>query len=189
MPVKSVLLIRHGATAGNLERRYIGRTDEPLCQEGLTQIRALARQGLTADVVFASPARRTRQTAALLFPDRVPRLVEALWETDFGAFEGKTAQELTGDPAYQAWLDSFCQGPIPGGEAVADFRARCAGAFRSCLDQVGEGETAAFVLHGGCIMAILAAWQSPPCGFYDHHLPNGGLLRCRWEGEALALCP
>ena len=29
-----VYLIRHGKTKGNLEGRYIGTTDEPLCEEG-----------------------------------------------------------------------------------------------------------------------------------------------------------
>lgn len=187
--MKTVLFIRHGATAGNLERRYIGRTDEPLCEEGLAQIRALAQQNLTAEVVFTSPALRTRQTAAILFPDRPATPVEDLWETDFGVFEGKTADELAGDPAYAAWLDTFCQGPIPEGESVTAFRDRCVTAFWSCMTQVGEGETAAFVVHGGCIMAILAACTDPPCGFYDHHLPNGGLLRCRWTGETLSICP
>ena len=28
-----IVLIRHGATKGNLEKRYIGRTDEDLCGE------------------------------------------------------------------------------------------------------------------------------------------------------------
>ena len=30
-----LLLIRHGATPGNLEKRYVGRTDESLTQESL----------------------------------------------------------------------------------------------------------------------------------------------------------
>ena len=29
-----IVLIRHGATAGNIEKRYIGTTDEPLCDTG-----------------------------------------------------------------------------------------------------------------------------------------------------------
>ena len=29
-------LIRHGMTAGNLEKRYIGRMDEPQCAEGIS---------------------------------------------------------------------------------------------------------------------------------------------------------
>ena len=30
-----VVLIRHSKTAGNLKGRYIGTTDEPLCEEGI----------------------------------------------------------------------------------------------------------------------------------------------------------
>ena len=30
----TVYLIRHGQTQGNLERRYIGSTDQPLCPRG-----------------------------------------------------------------------------------------------------------------------------------------------------------
>ena len=32
--MSTLVLIRHGKTAGNLQKRYIGRTDEPLCPEG-----------------------------------------------------------------------------------------------------------------------------------------------------------
>ena len=32
-----IVLIRHGATAGNIEKRYIGTTDEPLCDTGMVQ--------------------------------------------------------------------------------------------------------------------------------------------------------
>ena len=41
-----LILIRHGATAGNLQRRYIGRTDEPLCEAGIQQVLALREQGM-----------------------------------------------------------------------------------------------------------------------------------------------
>lgn len=52
-------LVRHGITAGNLQRRYVGGgTDEPLCEQGLAQLRALAAQYRYpwANTVFASPA-------------------------------------------------------------------------------------------------------------------------------------
>lgn len=45
-------------------------------------------------------------------------------ETDFGIFEGKTAQEMEEDPDYRAWVDSGCRGPVPGGEQLAEFQAR-----------------------------------------------------------------
>ena len=52
------VLIRHGKTAGNLAGRYIGcRTDEPLCPEGIAQL----REGRYPAVqrVFASPLTMT----------------------------------------------------------------------------------------------------------------------------------
>ena len=33
-----IVLIRHGATAGNIEKRYIGITDENLCDTGIVRI-------------------------------------------------------------------------------------------------------------------------------------------------------
>ena len=68
-----LLLIRHGATPGNLEKRYVGRTDESLTQESLEtlgkeakKIRELA--GKPAAII-TSPMKRCLETAEILFPD------------------------------------------------------------------------------------------------------------------------
>lgn len=176
-----ICFIRHGATAGNLQRRYIGRTDEPLCEKGVFQIEELKKRGLQADRLFISPALRTRQTAQLLFPNLRPTVVEGLMETDFGIFEGKNAQELEGNPAYRAWVDSGCRAPIPGGESVPAFKARCCEAFLGVMEQLPEGIRAAFVIHGGGIMAILEAFARPHRDFYDYHLANGAFLECTYQ--------
>ena len=73
-----LLFIRHGATEGNLRRRYIGRTDEPLCEAGIAQVKALQKRGLSVDRLFVSPLLRTRQTAELLFPQMPRRTLAAL---------------------------------------------------------------------------------------------------------------
>lgn len=185
--MKTVLFIRHGATAGNLEKRYIGRTDEPLCPLGIEQVKQLRAQDFQADVLFASPMLRTRQSAELLFPERKPILLEQMRETDFGIFEGKTAAELSDNPDYQRWLDSFCLAPIPEGESVAAFKARCCAAFSAAMKQVPENTRAVFVVHGGVIMAILEAYAEPKRDFYDYHISNGHFLRCEYESGALFL--
>ena len=113
--MKEIILIRHGATAGNLERRYIGRTDEPLCEQGRLQALWLQQQGLHVDALLVSPALRARQTAQLAFPAMSYQVIPEWRETDFGIFEGKTAQEMEEDPDYRAWVDSGCRGPVPGG--------------------------------------------------------------------------
>jgi len=183
--VKTVYFIRHGATAGNLERRYIGRTDEGLCQLGIQQVRTI--QVPQTDLLFVSPMIRTRQTAELLFPGRSQNIIQDLRETDFGIFEAKTADELADNTAYRAWVDANCEAPIPGGEAVSDFKARCVRAFLTAMDTVPDSSTATFVIHGGCIMAILEALAVPKRGFYAYHIGNGKLVSASFDGQSLVL--
>lgn len=168
-----LFLIRHGATAGNLARRYVGRTDEPLCREGIAQMEALKQQGLRPDCLFVSPMLRARQSAQILFPGMACTVVDDFRESDFGAFEGKTADELSEDPDYRRWVDTLCQGPIPGGERMADLKRRCVAAFRALLPSIPDGSTAALVVHGGTIMALMEVCAPQAGDFYAFHIPNG----------------
>ena len=111
-----VLLLRHGQTQGNLEKRYIGKTDEPLLlddTESMRKISALQKR-LEQETIagsqklFVSPMLRCRQTAELLFPGQEQVVIDKLREMDFGRFEAKNYMELSADPAYQAWIDSDC---------------------------------------------------------------------------------
>ena len=55
-------LIRHGQTGGNAEKRYVGRTDEPLCPEGILKLLQTAerqKQGKSdPQLIFSSPMLR-----------------------------------------------------------------------------------------------------------------------------------
>lgn len=124
-----IILVRHGKTAGNLEGRYIGsRTDEPLCEEGIHALEEKVREGIypPVDLVYASPMIRCRQTAKILWPKFTDssqiQYVQNLQECDFGAFENKNYQELSGNAEYQAWIDSNGTLPFPGGESNEAFR-------------------------------------------------------------------
>ena len=182
-----LILLRHGATAGNLERRYVGRTDEPLCETGVRQILALRGHGLYAGRLFVSPMLRARQTARLLFPDLSPTIVRGLAETDFGVFEGRSADELSGCCAYRRWVDGGCLGPIPGGESPGQFKARCRSAFARAVHTVPDGVPAAFVIHGGVIMALLEAYALPRRDFYRCHIGNGGYVLADWNQNVLRI--
>lgn len=176
--MKQLIFIRHGSTAGNLEKRYIGRTDEPLCELGVRQIEALKAENFHGDFLFCSPMLRTRQTASILFPQQSVTFVEDFRETDFGIFEGKTAAELSDSSEYRKWLDSFCLEPIPQGESVAAFKARCCSAFERILQTLPDNSCSVFVVHGGVIMAILERFAEPKRDFYDYHIGNGAFIRC-----------
>jgi alpha-ribazole phosphatase len=187
--MKTLLLIRHGMTQGNAEKRYVGRTDEPLCPDGLAQAQALAAAKTLppSGVILSSPLLRCRQTAETLFPGRDVRIVEDLVECDFGHFEGRTAEDLAADAEYGHWVDSGCTEPIPGGEDVTAFRERSTGAFARELAALPDNCTAAFVIHGGVIMSILERFAQPAHTFYEYFLGNCRYYVCQSEGKSLVI--
>ena len=69
-------LIRHGMTEGNRHQRYIGVTDEPLCEEGRNLLSNVTYP--RAQALFVSPLRRCRETARILFGDQEQRVIELL---------------------------------------------------------------------------------------------------------------
>ena len=167
------VLIRHGQTAGNVLGRYIGRTDEPLSEQGRAAARAAGTDPAVRQV-YVSPLRRTGETAAILFPCARQIVVPDLREMDFGVFEGRSASEMEHDAVYRAWVEGNCLAPCPGGEAKSEFQRRTVTAFsRALRDARIQGiETAVFVVHGGVIMSVLEALAVPKREFYQWHVPN-----------------
>lgn len=190
-----LFFLRHGETAGNRRKNYIGRTDEPLCTEGVAAIERLAANGAypTADRLLVSPLLRCRQTAALIYPKQAQEVIDEFAECDFGEFENKNYLDLAENAAYQAWIDAGGVTAFPGGESRVEFVSRVCGGFErvaACLlrDNV---QRAAIVAHGGTIMAILSAYTDGE--YYDFMTKNGGGWRVELVGEAWQkrelLCP
>ena len=155
-----LILMRHGATPGNEQRRYVGcRTDEPLSAAGRTQC-AQAGTYDQVEKVYVSPMLRAQQTARTCFPQAQLQVVPGLQEIDFGSFEGKSAQDMKHDEAYRAWVDSGCQITCPGGESHDGYVARSNAALESLLRKAAQnGEQQVIVVaHGGTIMAALSVF-------------------------------
>lgn len=180
-----LLFIRHGATAGNLEKRYIGRTDEPLCSQGIDELKRMEYP--VFDVLVSSPMRRCVQTAQILFPAQVYHICEAFRECDFGDFEGRNYIELNGNPAYQAWINSGGSMPFPNGESPADFRRRCCDGFQKMTDAYSEMKSMTFIIHGGAIMAILSHFVIPQRDYYDWMTANAHGWLCDFNGQSLTV--
>lgn len=171
-----IVCIRHGKTAGNEKGAYVGRTDEPLCTQGREALKD--RQYPKVEAVFASPMLRCRQTAELVYPGAKVIPVNELRECDFGRFEGKTWQELSGDADYQAWIDSGGLGAFPEGESHEGFVSRCCEGFAKVYAQCEKRgiQSAAVVAHGGTIMALMDAWSEPHKDYFDWQIRNGEYL-------------
>lgn len=170
-----ISLIRHGATAGNLEHRYVGFTDEELTREAEQWLKEKSVRYPKADCVFVSPLKRCLQTAEILYPGMPLQVLPELRECEFGEFEYKNYLELQDDPRYQAWIDSGGLLPFPGGESREMFAKRCCAAFlEGCAAAEKKGcESAAFVVHGGTIMAVLDRFSWPHRDYFDWQVKNG----------------
>ena len=119
--------------------------------------------------------RRCVQTAQILFPGKELVLEPGLMECDFGAFENKNYEELSGNPAYQEWIDSNGTMPFPGGESMEGFQKRCREQFARILEACLEEsvELGAFVVHGGTIMSILSGFSKVPGDYFSWQVKNG----------------
>lgn len=182
-------LIRHGATEGNRSHRYVGRSDEPLSQEGRQGLKALAESGFygEADVVVISPMSRCRQTAELLYPQKKLLEIPEFREMDFGRFEGKNYMDLQGDREYQKWIDSNGTLPFPEGESREQFILRCKRGVALMLEKLKSMDAynvaeqpvpkVAAVVHGGTIMAVLSSYSEGE--YFSYQCGNGEGYRCR----------
>jgi len=167
--IMRIWLIRHFRTQGNLERRYIGRTDEPILPGQTGNILCCPEK------IITSPMLRCRQTARLLFQKEPDLICENFREKDFGRFEGKNYEELKDDPGYQRWLDSNGTIPFPEGEGQEAFFERTRLGFEQMMEHLMDLQCreAAFVVHGGTIMAVLSAFSQTGGEFYDWQVSNG----------------
>jgi broad specificity phosphatase PhoE len=162
-PAMSVELVcvRHGRTAWNAVRRFQGRTDVPLDDEGRAQARSLARllAGDRFDAAVASDLSRARETAEIILAGGPPPLVldERLREMAFGTWEGLTWDEIVvrypeaadRDPARPRFFTP------EGGESFEDVCARIAPALADVAARVGPDGRALVVAHAGVLHAIV----------------------------------
>jgi broad specificity phosphatase PhoE len=158
-----ILLIRHGATVLSAEDRFAGSTDVDLSDEGRRQGRTLGERlaELPLDAVYASPMKRTRETAALVSGPRKmePFVDDGLREIAHGRWEGLTRKEVEaryGDE-YANWeQDPFTFAP-EGGESGLSVMARALPVVRKIVLR-HPNETVAVVSHKATIRLLLSSF-------------------------------
>ncbi|QNA87879.1 histidine phosphatase family protein [Massilia sp. Dwa41.01b] len=155
-----ILLIRHGETAWNAERRLQGHLDIDLNEEGRRQARALAAAlgDEPIDVLVASDLARASQTAKAIGDGRgLPLFIDArLRERCYGGFEGLLYSEIAArfPHAFAAWQGRDVDAVLPPGknrgESFREFYDRSIGAILGWAAD-NPGRTLALVAHGGVL--------------------------------------
>jgi alpha-ribazole phosphatase len=155
-----LIVVRHGETSYNAQRRFTGQSDIPLNALGELQTNALRDCLATEhlDAIVTSDLERTRVTAKVIAhrPD-LPLLEDIdLRELAFGEWEGYTYDEVLARDADRVslWRTDPTENAPPGGETIIQLRDRCARALQRWQAQYPEGSVL-WVTHGGLIGVLL----------------------------------
>ncbi len=147
-----LLLVRHGQSTWNRDRRWAGQADPPLTDRGRSEARLLAQRlaGIEFDRVVSSDLRRASETALLLAralgaPDPIE---DARLRERAAVWSGMTIDEI--EAAYPGMLDAWRSGEShklpPGSEPWQPFQARV---FGSIDEHIRHGRSVLAVAHAG----------------------------------------
>jgi probable phosphoglycerate mutase len=193
----NILLIRHGETAWNAERRLQGHLDIALNTEGERQAAALAAALADdrIDLVVASDLARARQTAEAVAARHgtTVHIDRGLRERCYGGFEGLLYAEIEARfPAeFAAWQRRDIDAALPAGtnrgETFRQFHQRVLEAILGWAAR-HPGKTLALVAHGGVLeCAYRSALGLPLETPRDFKVHNASINRFAVSGGALVL--
>ncbi len=185
----SLILVRHGQSAGNLRRAFLGHTDLDLSELGYKQAEAvgaaLGREHI--DVIYSSDLKRAYNTSlptARAHGIEVIKRAE-LREIDAGKWENRLFTELIEeypDSYADKWLNDIGLAHPDGGESVEELRVRVCREIER-IAQENQGKTVAIFTHATPIRAFCATLHGL-IGSRMHELvwvSNASITRVEYE--------
>ncbi len=155
-----VLLVRHGESTWNAERRVQGQLDPPLSGEGRRQAGLLARRlaGRTLAGFYSSDLQRAMETSTLVGDalGQAPVPLPSLREIYLGEWEGVRTEDIARrfPKVWEKWVREPDWDLVPGAESGASFEARAGDAIAGIFNLHASGEVLV-VTHGGVIQVAL----------------------------------
>lgn len=192
-----ILIIRHGQTAWNTQKRLQGHSDIPLNENGRLQAVTLAEilRDEPLDAIFSSDLQRAYQTAYEIakihnLPVHQDR---SFRERCYGICEGMKDGEIREayPESYKAWYAADPDHFFPDGERKTEsprqFHHRAVNAIREAATRY-PGKKIAIVTHFGVIETAYRTAQNIPLGTHCR-MPvlNTSINRFRWTDGTLEL--
>jgi broad specificity phosphatase PhoE len=163
-----LILIRHGETNWNVERRKQGRNDQPLNKKGAAQAKLAAKHVIAnykIEKVWSSPLQRCANTAALF--NMPVATSDHLLEIDYGEWEGMLTSDIEAN--YTSSLNGHVdEADPPGGEQRSNLpvRARKWITESEIADPAKSGDVV-LVGHGGSMKGLITALLDLPDSAMD----------------------
>jgi len=173
-----IMWLRHAETDWNTKKKIQGDLEIALNENGKRQAAKIRGrvESFSPDVIMSSPLLRAQQTAEIIASDKDEVVVEPLAvERDMGELEGMSKEELMARCPAEMFIKRgdvyYCITP-PGGESLADTKARVEKLLKKILDKY-RGKKILIVSHGDVIdMASACARGVAPEQAIGTHADN-----------------
>lgn len=158
-------IIRHGETEWNVKRRFQGRSDIPLNEEGrrLARITSDALREVPFTRIYTSPLKRAYETAMIIKGERdIPVMVEPrIIEIGFGEYEGLCCGKENyniPDPEFMNFFDKpEAYRPPRGAESIEELKERTADFLQEIVHNKDmEKDTILVSTHGAALRGLLS---------------------------------
>jgi len=155
-----LLMVRHGLTEFNEDRRFMGYSDIELNAAGKKQAERLRDYlaGEKIDAAYSSDLRRTMEMAEIVLAGREIDIISCpeLRECDYGSCEGLTFGEINSryPDVAEKCINFTLELEFPEGEHFEDFFERTS-QFIDKLKKHGRSETVLISSHSGPLKILL----------------------------------
>lgn len=162
-----IYITRHGQTDYNVQKKVMGRCDEPLNNNGISQAIETKNNLLNKDIdlIICSPLLRAKQTAIIINEDRnIPIIYDdRIIERDFGEFEGMQ----TSDFDFNGYWNYYKNEQYQRAENIQLFFER----IYNFLDYIVKNysdKNVLIVTHGGVSIPVAC--------YFNQNIPTGSLV-------------
>ena len=191
MKKTEIILIRHGETEWNSQKRMQGHSNSDLSSVGQAQIQALGQwmKNLPFDLIYSSDSLRAKQTAESItqFSGHELQFDQRLREKNLGVFEGLTSEEARErhPEVFRLFKTAGSKYVIDEGESTQQLQDRALEIVNEIRIKHPE-ERVLLVTHGGFIRVVmkhsLGLSLETPTRFL---IRNTGVFRLVWEDKWL----
>lgn len=162
-----IYITRHGQTDWNVQKKVMGRCDEPLNETGLQQASETRDNLLNTDIdlILCSPLQRARQTADVINKDRnIPIIYdERIIERDFGEHEGKQTKDFD----FHGYWNYYKNEQYESAENIQKFFKRIYDFLDDIIKRY-QDKNILIVAHGGVSIPVAC--------FFNGNIPEGSLV-------------